>query len=281
MKEFILINYNLKIDKIYNDTFFINDEKIKIIKYKENLNRIEKLVKITNDLYYKNVKVNTFILNKERQFYTKKNNEYIILIKENDIDDYYNLSYLNNFNILNDLEPYDILENWKKEIDDIEEKIIGYNKEYKMVQKTANYYIGLAENAISLLGEINANNNSIGHKITPYNFNKKELNNPFNFIKINKMYNVSIYIKNKVLSNRFDYNELDQIINGIENDIDEAALFSYMLYPDYYIDLVKEEINENKIKKLIKLIPIYEKILIYMKENLNKNNKIKLFVWLN
>ena len=150
-----------------------------------------------------------------------------------------------------------------------------------MVQKTANYYIGLAENAISLLGEINANNNSIGHKITPYNFNKKELNNPFNFIKINKMYNVSIYIKNKVLSNRFDYNELDQIINGIENDIDEAALFSYMLYPDYYIDLVKEEINENKIKKLIKLIPIYEKILIYMKENLNKNNKIKLFVWLN
>ena len=47
------------------------------------------------------------------------------------------------------------------------------------VQKTANYYIGLAENAVSLLNETkNINNESIGIKMNPLNYSKSNVNNP-------------------------------------------------------------------------------------------------------
>ena len=38
--------------------------------------------------------------------------------------------------------------------------------------------------------------------------------------------------------------------------------------------------KEEKIRKIFKIIPIYEKLLSYLKENFNKNKKIKLFVWI-
>ena len=281
MKEFILLNYNLKIEKIYNDFFFIDDNKIKILKCNKEIKDLEKLFILSNDLYYKQIPIDTFILNKEGNFYTKKNNENIILLKVNDIEDTIDLNYIKQFDIFNNLEYKNIIKTWEEEIDGFEEKLVEFNKEYEIVQKTANYYIGMAENAISLLNETKEiNNNSIGIKISPLKLNKNEMNNPFNYFKINKMYNIANYIKNKILTNRVDYNELDQIIQNIENDINEISLFSYLLYPDYYFELITQ-MNEKKIKSLIKIIPVYEKVLKYLKENMYKNDKLKLFVWLN
>lgn len=281
MKEFILFNYNLKIEKIYNECFFIDENKIKIIKYNGEIQDLEEIFELSNELYYKNIPVDTFILNKEGKCYTKKNNEYIVLLKVNDIEDIIDLNYIKMFEMANNLNNKNIIDLWKNEIDDFEDKISTYNKEYGLVQKTANYYIGMAENAISLLNEIkNIDNNSIGIKMNSFNVNKEQINNPFNYFKINKMYNISTYIKNKIFKNELNYNELDQIITNIDNDINEISLFSYMLYPDYYFKLIREE-EDKKIKKLIKIIPIYEKVLKYLKENLQKNDKLKLFVWLN
>ena len=84
MKEFIWLNYNLKVKKIYGDCFFLNNEKIKIVKLKnkdKNIEDIEKLFLLSNELYYKKIHVNTFILNKKGKCYTNKNNECIVLMK--------------------------------------------------------------------------------------------------------------------------------------------------------------------------------------------------------
>lgn len=283
MRDFILLNYNLNVKKIYKDCFFANNEKIKIVKLKKNIDDLDYLFTLSNNLYYKNVLVDTFILNKDGNCYTKKNDEYIILMKINDIvDDVIELEYLKLFAQENNLKYKNIVEEWKEKIDDLETKIGGFNNEYSIVQKTVNYYLGMAENAVSLLNETkNINNNSIGFKVKLVEFNKSTINNPFNFFKINKMYNIAIYIKNKIFKNMIDYNELEKIVKEIENKEDEIALFSYMLFPDYYIDIVNGEIKEEEIKKIIMYNKNYKKVLVFLKENMYKSNKLKLFVWLN
>ena len=283
MRDFILLNYNLNVKKIYKDCFFVNNEKIKIVKLKKNIDDLDYLFTLSNNLYYKNVLVDTFILNKDGNCYTKKNDEYIILMKINDIvDDVVELEYLKLFEQENNLKYKNIVEEWKEKIDDLETKIGGFNNEYSIVQKTVNYYLGMAENAVSLLNETkNINNNSIGFKVKLVEFNKTTINNPFNFFKINKMYNIAIYIKNKIFKNMIDYNELEKIVKEIENKEDEIALFSYMLFPDYYIDIVNKEIKEEEIKKIIMYNKNYKKVLVFLKENMYKSNKLKLFVWLN
>lgn len=285
MKEFIWLNYNLKVKKIYRDCFFLNNEKIKIVKLKnkdKNIEDIEKLFLLSNELYYKKIHVNTFILNKKGKCYTNKNNECIVLMKINDMEDLVELDYLRLFEQNNNLDTKNIVKEWQDEIDNFEGKLAGFNNEKNIVQKTANYYIGLAENAVSLLNETkNINNESIGIKMNPLNYSKSNVNNPFNYFKISRMYNISLYIKNKIFTNNVSYNELDKIIKEIKTDSDEIALFSYMLYPDYYMYEIKEKINEEKIKKIVRFIKVYEKVLKYLKENMKKNKKIELFVWLN
>ena len=285
MKEFIWLNYNLNVKRIYKDCFFLNNEKIKIVKLKnkdKNIEDIEKMFLLSNELYYKKIYVNTFILNKKGKCYTNKNNECIVLMKINDMEDLVELDYLRLFEQNNNLDSKNIVKEWQDEIDDFEGKLAGFNNERNIVQKTANYYIGLAENAISLLNETkNINNESIGIKMNPLNYSKSNVNNPFNYFKISRMYNISLYIKNKIFTNNVSYNELDKIIKEIKTDSEEIALFSYMLYPDYYMYEIKDEIDEEKIKKIVKFAKVYEKVLKYLKENMKKNKKIELFVWLN
>lgn len=283
MKEFIYNNYNLLIEKLYGDYFFVKDDKVKIIKLKDikNINEIEKKIEISNNLYKMKNYVNTFIINKENKYITKKNNGYILLEKINDRDNCINLNYLEKFNgIQNNLEKRDIVYEWETEIDKFEEKIITYDKEYKMMLKSSNYYIGLAENAIKLYKETKkTNDENISHAVGVYDFSKENLNDPINFIKSDRIYNITQYLKKLIIENTLSLEMLEYILDKInENEIE--LFFSYMLYPNYYFELVNDKIEEKKIKNIIKIIPIYEKILAYIKEKFKKNKKIQLFIWL-
>lgn len=278
MKEFILLNYNLKVERIYKNIFFIEDYKIKIIKLK-NISNIGLLAKLTNEMYNKKIMVNTFILNINNEFYTKRNNDYIVLLRINDNDEYFGieeiLKYSENYN---QLDKYNIVEEYKRIIDDFENNISKYSKE---VYKTANYYIGMGENAISILNEHNDESNNLGHKINVYKLSKKELNNPFNFVKINKYYNISNYLKYKFINNKFDYQELDNVLESIDIEEDGILFFAYMLFPNYYFDIFDEEIDMRKVKIIEKSNDVYMKILKYTIKKVKKNKKIKIFVWIN
>ena len=123
MRDFILLNYNLNVKKIYKDCFFVNNEKIKIVKLKKNIDDLDYLFTLSNNLYYKNILVDTFILNKDGNCYTKKNDEYIILMKINDIvDEVIELEYLKLFEQENNLKYKNIVEEWNEKIDDLETK---------------------------------------------------------------------------------------------------------------------------------------------------------------
>ena len=290
MKDFIYLNYDLYVDKIYFNKryfFFASDYKIYIIKFnKDSLEGMNKLISLTNNLYTF-IPVNTFLLNKNNEFISKYNDEYILLLRVNNIEKDFELNDIYKFwNINSNLDNYNILDDWMKIIDNLEKKLTTYNKEYPIIQKSVNYFIGLGENAIELLmdynNQINNNNDSIGHKLSYELFNNNDLYNPFLFIKTNKMYDISNYIKYKFLKNEIDYNEIELFfLNG--NEYENVFLFSCLLYPSIYFDLVNnillEKEEEGKIELFIKRRKKYIKLLSFCKKIVKNNKNIKLINW--
>ena len=287
MKDFIYINYGLKIDKIYNNYFFIGNEKIIIYKTIKQEREIEQLFKLTNQMYYDKLFVNTFLLNKENKCYTKKDNEYIVLLKVNDRDSDVTLKYLEKYSKYSlEIEEFDFLKKWKEKIDLIEELLIEFNKEHLLLQDSINYFIGMSENAITLISEYEHEiSKDISHDINLYNYNNESFNNPFNFIRLNKLYDVSQYIKYNFYNDCIDYDELYDILKKINNEYDEAFFFSCLLYRDFYFDVVikiiegKESVD--KIRIFINKIKSYEDLLSFCRQNLRKCKWLSLINWLN
>ena len=292
MKDFIYLNYNIYVEKIYSKDnkyfFFINDYKIYIKKIKkEEISKIEKLVLLTNNLYSK-IKVNTFLLNNNNKYFTKHNEDFIVLIKVNDSENDFCLNDLIKFWDINlRIEKFNIIKEWMDEIDDIEKKLIEYNQEFPLIKKSINYYIGMAENALELLNnyknQIEKYNDSIGHKISYRLFEDNNLYDPFIFIKTNKMYDISNYIKFKFLKNNINYNEIESFFINRDN-YENVFLFCNLLYPSVYFDLIKkimlEKEKEVKLLSMIKLRKKYNKLLIFCKKIVKNDKNIKLINWI-
>lgn len=287
MKNFILLNYNIEVDKIYSDKyFFVNDEKIYIIRTNKKDKEIDYLAALSNELFLNGIKVNTFIINNEKKYFTKKDNINIVLLRVNEYENDFNINDIIRFqNINSDLENVNIIDKWSKTIDDLENELVDYNEEYQLIQNSIDYFIGMGENAISLLNNHKDKivNDSIGHLINYKVFNKCILNNPFNFIKINKMYDIANYIKYKLLTNRVDYDEIDIIINN-NSDIENIYLFSCMMFPNIYFDLVNNIIKENEteetLNKIINIIKDHRILLINMQNSMKNVKDVKLITWL-
>ena len=287
MKNFILLNYNIEVDKIYSDKyFFVNDEKIYIIRTNKKDKEIDYLASLSNELFLNGIKVNTFIINNEKKYFTKKDNINIVLLRVNEYENDFNINDIIRFqNINSDLENVNIIDKWSKTIDDLESQLVDYNEEYQLIQNSIDYFIGMGENAISLLNNHKDKivNDSIGHLINYKVFNKCILNNPFNFIKINKMYDIANYIKYKLLTNRIDYDEIDIIINN-NSDIENIYLFSCMMFPNIYFDLVNNIIKENEteetLNKIINIIKDHRILLINMQNSMKNVKDVKLITWL-
>jgi len=292
MKDFIYLNYNIYVEKIYSKDnkyfFFINDYKIYIKKIKkEEISKIEKLVLLTNNLYSK-IKVNTFLLNNNNKYFTKHNEDFIVLIKVNNSENDFCLNDLIKFWDINlRIEKFNIIKEWMDEIDDIEKKLIEYNQEFPLIKKSINYYIGMAENALELLNnyknQIEKYNDSIGHKISYRLFEDNNLYDPFIFIKTNKMYDISNYIKFKFLKNNINYNEIESFFINRDN-YENVFLFCNLLYPSVYFDLIKkimlEKEKEVKLLSMIKLRKKYNKLLIFCKKIVKNDKNIKLINWI-
>ena len=108
--------------------------------------------------------------------------------------------------------------------------------------------------------------------------------NYFNSLSyINKMYDIANYIKYKLLTNRIDYDEIDIIINN-NSDIENIYLFSCMMFPNIYFDLVNNIIKENEteetLNKIINIIKDHRILLINMQNSMKNVKDVKLITWL-
>ena len=291
MKNFLYSNYGIKVDKIYkNDKemfFFCNNEKIHIRK-NNDINHLNMLYELTNYLYSHHIPTYTFIHNNKNKPYTHLNKNEVVLLKENNNNDYVSLNTLNMYrNIKTKLYNYNIFIEWSNEVDLIEKELMEYNKEYPLIQESIDYFIGLAENAIELIGNfknmIDANNNSIGH-IVDYNLlNNMSINDPFTFIKTNIMFDYANYIKYKYVLNEIDYNELDSIFNSL-SEYESIYLLSCLIYPSTYFSLVKSILlkkeEEEKLIFIIKKIDNHNQLLLFCKSRVKSKVISNLLSWI-
>lgn len=268
MKNYIYENYGIRISKIYNDYFFIGDDKVLIFKTTKDEKYLNKLVDITNYLFEHNIMVNTFLINKKSNFYTKKDDYYIVLLKVNERENKIEYDDIKKYRYIpNDLERIDFKTKFEKEVDLIE-KYAEDNSENKLINDSYNYFIGLCENSIQLLNDYKNIDYTIIHELNIYN--KNEFNNPFNFIKGNYTYDLANYIKYNFFNNTLNYDELYEILIKVTNENDQVFLFSCLLFADYYLKAIN---NSKKIKFILKNVDNYKDLLIYCK-NIYKNNVI-------
>lgn len=297
MKETINYYYNVypkKIVEINNGCYFyFNDFKYYFVETSKSIEEIEFLVKVSNLLYKRNIFVDTFIMSKNKTFYVVLNDKIYILLRvnalENDKYSLNNLIYFNNLLLLknNNVVPYDVL--WGKKIDMFESEMADLNIDYPIIQESFDYYVGLAENALSYYVDIKETENmndakvSLGHKRLNKYILSGLINNPINFTFDYEIRDTALYIETKFFDGVLDFEEVVDALKKF-NRLDLRLLFSRLLYPMYYFDQVKlileEDVDEKTLIKFIRKSRAYEMLLLDVFNVINKKYNIPKVEWL-
>ncbi len=281
MKNLINYFYHIYPDKIYvkNEVyyFYIEDYKYYFVLFSRPIDELTILVEITNTLYNQNIKSHTFIKNINSSFYVSYNGNNYVLLRvnhdENEEIDLFDIIKFNRSLISEDnlLHRNDWENRWTSQVDKFEEQIIEYNKEFPLLTNSFDYYIGLAENAISYIKTVEKEEDNklyLSHKRIYMPMMYGMLYNPLNFMFDNKIRDVAEYIKVKFFDKSFEFEELENYLNENQRTLslnDIKLLFSRLLYPTYYFDLFEQIINgsepEEKIKKITEMSEDYEYFL--------------------
>lgn len=144
---------------------------------------------------------------------------------------------------------------WQRKIDYFELQMLHIKGKYKIVDESFDYFIGLAENAISYLW-INRLDNTNENTICRRRIDKDNNYNPLNMVIDCPMRDVGEYLKLLFWTKSYDEAKLRKTIKTIimQNE-NVKILFARLLYPSYYFDIYEKIIQkEQKEKELINII---------------------------
>ncbi len=282
MKNILSYYYNLHPEEIsYKDnkyTFNYLDNKYVFEPVYRPLNDIYSLYEINRKMISKNILVHEIILNNEKNIITYvKEVPYILLevfinpkacIKLSDI------CYINNgtidFNCNKTLERFNWVKLWEIKNDFFESQVGEIGKKYPNLCNFINYYIGLAENAISYVRNV-FKLDEIAIKCICHKRIKKEdslydLYHPLNFVCDFRIRDTSEYIKSVFFSGEDSFNLVEEFFANNYISYKEALLFyGRLLYPscffDLYDDIINKNLDENIIEKIIIKAEKYEEFL--------------------
>lgn len=276
--------YSLQPDELIfrNEKYFFDCENKSYVleKVSRPITDIEALYNLNKVMIERNILVHKIILNKENSVISYIDNKpYILMEIFINKDARINLSdlcYINNSSFLikydNILDRHNWIKLWETKNDYFEQQINELGKKYPNLCTYANYYIGLAENAISYMkkvGEIKEDTFiSVCSKRIDAESDLFSLYNPLNFICDYRVRDACEYIKSCFFNNK---EALDLVKKYFENNYlsyKEALLFfARLLYPSYFFDLyddiVNKELNENIIDKVTNKTYEYE---LFLKE---------------
>ncbi len=303
MKNVVNYFYNLYPDKIYDKNgvyyFYINDIKFYLLRFDRSLHELDTLVQISNELYKKGLKNPTIIINRQNNFYINYDESSYILLKINNDDvEEVNLEELFKFNNMifgnrqSNLYSEDWVELWGKKVDTLESQVVEFNKEYPLLTDSFNYFVGLAENAISYVKnalssntEENKDNLYLSHRriATPLTFNS--LYNPLTFIFDYEIRDVAEYIKAKFFQKKLDWEEIEEFFNNFKfSKLKYQLFYARLLYPSYYFDMFEKiyynEKEEKEISNILELTEKYEEFLYNIYEYLKKFTYLPEISWI-
>ena len=294
MNNFIEYFYNIKASKIENRnnyySFYYLNNLYRLYIYNDNIN---------NNIYYldknmlENSLISEIILNKDSSMISSYEGIDYVLLKINCNPDknitLEEINYLSNIMTRNDLKiNYGIL--WSNKIDYLEELIYENGKKYPIVVDSFNYFVGLAENAISYYNNIYEVNSNpifyISHKIIKPNDKVDTIYNPFNITFDYKVRDVAEYIKNSFWNGNTDiFMELDNYLSYEYLSIyDVKLLIARVLYPSFYFDTYEDIFINNKDEKIINIyiakLNEYQEYLAYIIDYFRKLYPIDEVLWL-
>ena len=173
-------------------------------------------------------------------------------ISINDIDYLGNSLYTNKIN-----SNWGVL--WSKKIDYLENLISQFGKKYPIMVNSFNYFVGMAENAISYFNSIKFTENYsyyISHKVMNIDEVVDCFYNPLNIIFDYKVRDIAEYIKKVFFCVDYDkskiYNEINKYFSNNKFTItDIRLLIARLLYPSFYFELYEKILVEGKNEKII------------------------------
>ena len=267
MKNIINYFYNLNITKLTNKdniySFYDNDELYHFYIYNNNIKNLD-LTKDIDDSLKKDTLIHEIIINKDNSIITYYNNIPYILCKINiNINKPITLGEINYLSskviITNSKITYHSWQDlWSIKMDYLEKVINENGKKYPIIVDSFNYFVGMAENAISYYNNLSnkeVDNNSlvISHRIININDTVYAIYDPVNIIIDHKARDIAEYIKYSFFSDNTNiFKELNVYFkyNYYTKD-DVVMLLARVLYPSFYFNMYEDIMINSKEEKII------------------------------
>ncbi len=301
MKNIINYFYNLNITKLTNKdniySFYDNDELYHFYIYNNNIKNLD-LTKDIDDSLKKDTLIHEIIINKDNSIITYYNNIPYILCKINiNINKPITLGEINYLSskviITNSKITYHSWQDlWSIKMDYLEKVINENGKKYPIIVDSFNYFVGMAENAISYYNNLSnkeVDNNSlvISHRIININDTVYAIYDPVNIIIDHKARDIAEYIKYSFFSDNTNiFKELNVYFkyNYYTKD-DVVMLLARVLYPSFYFNMYEDIMINSKEEKIITNITSkldkYELYLARVFKYFNNFYNLPIPEWLN
>lgn len=305
MEQFLKYFYDIYIDNLYkkdNKYYFYKDNSLFCIV--KNYRLPEELKDILEICYEMQSRfpVSQIVFNKFGQISSDyDNNNYILLkintsmssdITINDIIKINNSLFLNKDK--KELYRNNWAKLWESKVDYFEYQIKELGRNKKIILNSFSYYIGLAENAISianiceLYNKDNMNKKVVlSHRRINYPCMEYEFYNPLEYIFDIQVRDVSEYLKSM-----FFYTDRNHTIKELKNYLLSTRLSNYeanmlyarLLYPTYYFDIYEKVIEDLKEEsELLDIINKVDEYELFLKEayfELSRMHKIEQINWI-
>ena len=295
MNNFIQYFYGIKPNKvIYNDkyySFIYNENIYRLYIYNDNPTGIKFIHEINKQLI-KNTLMSEIIINRNNEIISIYNDVSYILIKVfvnvnkkislEEISFLSNIIYKEKLNI-----NWGTL--WENKIDYLEDLINENGKKYPLIVDSFNYFVGMAENAISYFNTIKLDNSykfALSHKKIRYNDMVDTLYDPLNITFDYKSRDIAEYIKNAFFNNNYNiFNELIYYLRKNNLTLMEVKLIIARLqYPSFYFEMYEDILIDNKEEKIllniISKLDSYEEYLSNIINFFKVNYNIDDILWL-
>lgn len=277
MKNVIAYYYHLFPDDIHQIDgqykFVINHEKYYFVSYERNLGDINNLYEISAFLLQNYTYCHMIVSNVSNSYITYVNgNPYVLMkifiddtaqIGISDVMTFHSIRVTKDRYLSLVKNRWDQL--WSYKIDYFEYQISQFGKKYPLLRDSFSYFVGVAENCISLLrnaslGDIDL---VISHHRIHYSDTLFDFYNPLNFIIDTKVRDVCEYFKNAFFQG---VDVLEQVIfylnRGSLTGEEYYLFFVRMLFPSYYFDIYEDvvlgNVDEQRLLDVIGLLPQYE-----------------------
>lgn len=293
MKNFLKYFYNISVDKIdFNKKYYkftYNDYEYKLYIITENIN-INFLIQLNSKLLGHTL-ISQIVANINKEYISFYNGIRYVLIK----------LFVNNKNITleeicqfdNSLYTNNISVNWgnlwSKKVDYLEDLVSENGKKYPVIVDSFNYFVGMAENAISYYNKIiipKGVNYYISHKSIRLGDSIDVIYDPLNIIFDYRARDIAEYIKiSFFLKNKNVIYEIEKLINtNYLSLVDVKLIVSRILYPSFYFDFYEDILVYNEDEKIlvniINMLPEYESYLYSVISLFQKYYDIDSVDWL-